>query len=178
MRAEFLAAPGTVRVRLGVELTPTVGAVYPVDSLVVPAVRGDSLALSALLVGVHARSLPWAATPADTAWLDAAGRYAPSDTLVVYSEAYGLRAGAPATVRLAVIRQRTGISRVLGGAGTAITLTERVTPDARTVAIRRTIGLGQLQPGSYVLELRVEQAGKTIVRRRGLTVVAEGTSSR
>ncbi len=172
MRAEFLAAPGTVRVRLGVELTPRVGAVYPVDSLVVPAIHGDSIALSALLVGVHARSLPWAATPADTAWLDAGGRYTPSDTLVIYTEAYGLRAGSVASVRLSVTRRRTGMARVLGGAETAIALTERVTPEERTIAIRRTIGLGELQPGSYILEMRVEQGGRSIVRRRGLTIVS------
>lgn len=170
MRAEFLAQPGVVRVRLGVEVDRRTGATYPVDSLVVPAVNGDSLALSALLVGVSDRSLPWAATAADTVWLDANGVYAPSDTVVIYGEAYGLRTDVPATLRITITRQRTGVARLLGSSATAIALTERLNPAAPTAGLRRSIALSRLEPGSYVLELRIEQGAHSQVRRRGLTV--------
>ena len=169
MRVDFPVEPGMVRVRLGVEVTPHIGAMYPVDSLVVPSVTGDSLALSALLLGVRERSLPWAAS-ADTAWLDANGVFSTSDTVVVYGEAYGIRPDVPATVRLRVSRQRTGVARLLGGSSTEIALTEQVRLDAPSSAIRREVALGRLRPGSYTLELHVEQGNRRIIRRRGLTI--------
>ncbi len=170
MRAELPVQPGTVRVRLGVEASPGLGAVYPVDSLIVPRVGGDSLVLSAILVGRAGPALPWPVTPADTAWIDPAGVYTPRDTLVVYAEAYGLRSGGTATVHLTVTRRRTGLSRLLGSSATAIALAQPVRVGASVMSIRRSLALGGLEPGSYVLEMKVVQGQRTTSRRRGLVV--------
>lgn len=170
MRAELPVQSGTVRVRLGVEASPDLGVVYPVDSLVVPEIGGDSLVLSAILVGRVGTALPWPATPADTAWIDASGVHAPNDTLVVYAETYGLRPGRPGTLHLTVTRQRTGLSRLLGGVVTAIALAEPLRVSGTTTAIRRSLALGGLTPGSYILEVRVDQGARSTTRRRGLVI--------
>ncbi|MEO5824917.1 MAG: hypothetical protein ABIR59_03445 [Gemmatimonadales bacterium] len=170
MRAELPVQPGTVRVRLGVEASPALGAVYPLDSLIVPKVGGDSLVLSAILVGRAGPALPWPIIAADTAWIDASGVYAPGDTLVVYAEAYGLRAGASAMVQLSVTRRRTGLARLLGASATEIALTEPIRVPGNVLSIRRSLALGGLEPGSYVLELKVVQGSRITGRRRGLVI--------
>lgn len=170
MRAEMLASPGLVRIRLGVEASPEVGSVYPVDSLVAPDVLGDDLALSALLTGVPARSLSWIAVDADTAWLDAGNTYRSADTLVVYAEAYGVHRGQSATVRLSVTRTREGLARLVGQGRAAIALTERLELSAPTARIRRALALGELDPGTYTIELTVVQGNRSVTRRRGLVI--------
>lgn len=169
-RAEVPVEPGALRVRMGVELSPEQGMVFPVDSLVAPAPGAPSLELSAVLLGRSGHSLPWQVNPADTAWLDAAGVYAPGDTLTLYAEAYGLRAGADARVRIQVTRRRTGIGRLFGSRSTAISLSETLSATGATLALHREIALGELEAGSYALEVTVESGGRRIERRRGLVV--------
>lgn len=169
-RAEVPVPPGNVLVKLGVELDAEHGMLYPVDSLVVPRPDAVTPELSALLVGTAGRSLPWLATPADTAWLDASGVYAPADTLSVYAEAYGLSPGAEATMRLAITRQRSGLSRLLGAEAKEIEIAERFTVAQPMTTIRRDLALGGLEPGRYAIRLTLESSGRTLVRHRGLLV--------
>ncbi|HET9064676.1 MAG TPA: hypothetical protein VFN22_02490 [Gemmatimonadales bacterium] len=170
-RAEVAVRPGPLRVRVGVELGPRVGVIFPVDSLVAPTPDAPSLELSAVLLGVASRSLPWPITQADTAWLDAGGVYAPGDTLAMYLEGYGLPADAPATLTVAISRPRTGLARLLGGHKTELTLAEVIGPrDAPVLGIHRGIALGTLDPGTYALEVTVSSHGQTVVRRRGFVV--------
>jgi hypothetical protein len=176
-RAEVPVSPGRLLVRLGVELDADHGMIYPIDSLVAPRPNARALEVSALLIGLPGQSLPWQLAPADTAWLDAAGVYAGSDTLSIYAEAYGLPTGQQATVRLAVTRRRTGISRVLGGNATAVQLSERFVVGDPTVPFRRDLALGGLAPGNYSLELTIEAAGRTVERRRGIVVRWPATGS-
>ncbi len=170
MRAEMPTASGVIRLRLGVEVSPAIGAVYPVDSLTVPDISADSLTMSALLTGSPARSLPWLPLNADTAWLDAGTVYRPTDTLVVYAEAYGVRRGTPATVRLVVTRAREGLARLIGRERTAIALTERLELAAPRAQIRRALALSELAPGTYTVELTVTQGNRSLTRRRGLVI--------
>jgi tetratricopeptide (TPR) repeat protein len=169
-RAEVRVPPGDHRVRVGVDLTQRVGAIFPTDSLRVPDVAGDSLELSALLVGQRGQGLPWAATASDTAWLDPIPVYGAADSVTVYVEAYGVRRGVEHTVRLSVTRQRGTIARLLGRGKDAVSLTERTTLDGEKGRIRRTLALGGLEPGNYVLEVSVEGEGRRSVRRRGLVI--------
>ncbi len=170
MRAELSVPPGAVRFRLGVEASPGVGAVYPVDSLALPDVAGDSLALSAILAGRAGAALPWAPSADDTVWIAPAWVFSPQDTLVVYAEAYGVRGASPATVRLTVTRQRTGLARIFGRSVSAIALAEPVRPAGGVLAIRRSIALGGLEPGIYALHVEVVQGGRSTSRRRDLTI--------
>lgn len=169
-RAEVPVPPGNVLVRLGVEIDSEHGMLYPIDSLVVPRPDASSPELSAMLVGRPGRSLSWQATAVDTAWLDAGGIYAATDTLAVYAEAYGLTPGREATMRLAVTRRRSGLVRLLGGEARALEISERFMVGAPMTVFRRDIALGGLEPGQYALRLTLESGGTIIERNRGLTV--------
>lgn len=170
VRAEVPVSPGPLRLRFGVELDEAHGTVYPIDSLVAPRPDARTPELTALLVGTAGRSLPWSVTPGDTAWIDAAGVYSPHDTLSVYAEAYGLPVGEAITVRTSVTRQRSGLSRLLGGTARAVELTERLVVSEPTFRFRRELALGGLAAGGYALEFRLEAGGKVIERRRGIVV--------
>ncbi len=169
-RAEVPVRPGALRVKLGVELGPEHGVVFPVDSIVAPRPDAPALQLSAVLLGRAGVSLPWEVTPSDTAWLDAGGVYAPDDVLSLYAEAYGVRAGDRADVEIRVTRQRTGLARLLGARSTAIAVSETVTASGPTLSLRRDLALSRLQPGTYALEVTVESGGRRIERRRGLVI--------
>ncbi|MCA9763738.1 MAG: hypothetical protein KC544_11480 [Gemmatimonadetes bacterium] len=169
-RAEVPVAPGALRVRVGVELDPELGMVFPVDSLIAPRPDAPRLQVSAVLLGQAGRSLPWSVTRADTAWLDAGGVYAAGDTLTVYTEAYGVPAGEGATFTVALTRRRSGLARLFGGRSTAVALTETVPTTGAVTPFRRTLALGDLEPGDYALEVTVEADGRTIERRRGVVI--------
>ncbi|MEP6590335.1 MAG: hypothetical protein ABJC19_04045 [Gemmatimonadota bacterium] len=168
-RAEVVVPAGRQLVRLGIDAGGSLGAVYPLDSLVVGAVTGRRFGVSALLVGRSPHSLAWAAAPGDTAWLDASGVYAPNDTLTVYAELYGLPAGARPTVRLTVRRLRSGLARLFGG-GDELSLREEVSFVAAPGRWHRSVVLGGLAPGNYSIDLTVEQRGERVIRRRGLVI--------
>jgi tetratricopeptide (TPR) repeat protein len=173
MRAEVPVPPGKMLVRLGVEAGTEVGIVYPVDSLEVPAFTAPRPSLSALLVGLATRGLPWAATAADTAWLDVGTVYRPADTVQVHAEAYGLRPGDIVTVKVAVTRRRTGVARLLGARDDGIAFTERMAVGrAGTIVYRRALGLEALAPGVWALELVLEAGGEVLERRRALEIRA------
>jgi tetratricopeptide (TPR) repeat protein len=169
-RAEVPVAPGALRVRVGIELAPDVGVIFPVDSLEAPRPDAPRLQVSAVLLGEAGQSLPWSVTPADTAWLDAGGVYAPGDTLTVYAEAYGARPGETATFTVELTRRRSGLARLLGGRRTAVALTETLPITGAVTPFRRTLALGALDPGDYALEVTVTSGGRTIERRRGVVI--------
>jgi tetratricopeptide (TPR) repeat protein len=170
MRAEVRVPPGQHRVRVGVDLTPKIGAIFPTDSLQVADVRGDSLALSAVLLGMRGQGLAWAATGADTAWIDPFPAYNPSDTVTVYAEVYGYQPETEYTVRVSVTRQRSTLSKLLGRGKDAISLAVRTDLADGKHRLRRNVALGGLSPGSYLLELQVEGGGKKTTRQTGLVV--------
>lgn len=171
-RVEVPVTPGLLRIRYGIEAAPGLGVVYPVDSIVAPRLQGRRLELSALLIGREGRSLSWASTSRDTAWIDAGGAYAPTDTLAVYAEVYGLPSGADVSLELELTRRRGGLAKLLRGRGEAIALRERLSaPPGGVLRLRRGVALGGVSPGIYQLELVISATGERITRRRGLTVV-------
>ena len=186
MHAEMEAPPGRHEIRFGVEADPSVGAVYPLDSLVVPDIHSDTLALSSVMIGVPHRSLAWEVSAGDTVWLDATNHYSANDTLAVYFEAYGTRPGAHYTVRFAIRRIGQGLfSRLFGHHGDAVTLSQQVVGGERPAdggiepipaagltetVVRRALDLGGLAPGTYALEVSMSGGGKAVIRRRGLVV--------
>lgn len=170
VRAELLVPPGQHLVRLGVEASPTIGAVYPVDSLLVPDVIGPSLGVSALLIGKPSQALAWQPTLSDTAWLDAVGVFAPGDTLTVYAELYGVSATLAPSVRLTIRRQRGALARFFGGDAEAITIAEPIGTGGLPARWRRSIAFGGLPSGNYLLEFSAELGDQKVVRRRALTI--------
>jgi len=170
LRAEVVVPPGDHKVRVGVQISPRTGSIFPGDSLRVPAVLGDTLELSALLIGQPTRGLSWAVTEADTAWLDPVPVYSANDTVTVYAETYGAQLGTEYQVRITVTRQRSGLAKLLGGGRDAIALSERTPLDGERSRLRRALALGGLEAGNYILELVVEGGGSRTSRRRGLTI--------
>jgi tetratricopeptide (TPR) repeat protein len=170
LRAVVRVPPGQHRVRVGVDVTPQVGAIFPTDSLRVADVQGDSLELSAVLLGMRGQGLAWAATRADTAWIDPFPAYSPTDTVTVYAEVYGYRPETEYTVRVSVTRQRSTLSKLLGRGKDAISLAVRSDLADGKHRLRRNVALGGLSPGSYILELQVEGGGMKTVRRTGMVV--------
>jgi hypothetical protein len=73
-------------------------------------------------------------------------------------------------LRISITRQRGTIARILGRGKEAVSLTERTTLDGDKGKIRRTLALGGLEPGNYVLEVSVEGEGRQSSRRRGLVI--------
>jgi hypothetical protein len=173
LRAEVPVPSGTRKIRLGVELSPRLGSLFPIDSVVVPQLRGARLDLSSLVVGTAARGLPWQATAEDTVWFDGTGVYGPSDTLVVYAEAYGVRSGAGYSSRLAIIRQRGAIARFFSGEQAAISVRDENRFEGEVGRFRRALVLGGLAPGNYTVQLTVEGPGGKAVRERGITIRPE-----
>ncbi len=171
MHAVMEVPPGWHAIRFGVEADPLVGAVYPPDSLVVPDIHSDTLAMSSLLMGVPHRSLGWEVTPGDTVWLDATNQYSPHDTIAVYFEAYGTRPRGGYTVRFTIRRVERGLlARLFGHHGDAIALSQRVAVAGPETAVRRDFDLAGLAPGTYALEVAMSGEGRVVVRRRGLVV--------
>ncbi len=170
LRAEATVPPGNYRIRVGVDAGPQLGAIYPVDSLRVPDVLGDTLELSALLIGMPQHGLSWVVSREDTVWLDPLPVYQPHDTMTLYVEAYGAVAPHPYTLRVTLSRQRGTLSRLLRGKGDQLELTEEATLGGSRSRIRRSLALGGLEPGEYVLEVVVEGNGQVSRRRRGLVI--------
>lgn len=170
LRAEVLVPPGEYRIRVGVDAGPDLGAIFPVDSLRIPDVLGDTLELSALLIGMPQQGLSWVVSREDTVWLDPLPVYQPHDTMTLYVEAYGARAPNPYTLRVTLSQQRGTLSRLVRGKGDHIELTEETTLEGDRARIRRALALGGLAPGQYILEVVVEGNGQVSRRRRGLVI--------
>ncbi len=173
-RAEVPVPPGHLRMRLNVEANSQIGTVYPLDSLAVPSVRGNVLALSSVLLGLQGKSLPWVPSPEDTVWLSPQNSYAASDTLAVFAEGYGLAPGTSYTLHVGLTRQRSALIRLIKGKRESVTLTEQLSFPEVTGQIRRAISLQGLEPGKYELVVRVEGGGKEVLRRRTLVIGAPG----
>lgn len=170
LRAAVTVPPGEYRIRVGVDAGPQLGAIFPADSLRVPDVLGDTLELSALLIGGPQHGLSWVVTPEDTVWLDPLPVYQPHDTVTLYVEAYGAVAPGPYSLRVTLSQQRGTIARLVRGRGDRIELTEETTLEGARAKIRRSLALGGLAPGQYILEVVVEGNGQLSRRRRGLVI--------
>lgn len=170
MRAELAAPAGAQKIRLGIEASPGLGVVYPIDSLVVPSVVGPQPALSALLVGRSPRSLPWSLSASDTAWLDATSNFASGDTLTVFAELYGLPEGGHPTVQLTIRRRRSALGRLFRPDEEKLTIGETLAGAGASVRWLRAVALGPLAPGDYILEFSAVVNGRRLVRQRGMVI--------
>lgn len=177
-RAELPVPPGTVHMRLNVEANRAIGAVYPLDTLAVPNVHGNVLALSSILLGLPGRSLAWLPAGDDTVWLAPGNSYRASDTVAVFLEGYGLRPGTTYTVHLGLTRQQSALTRLIRGHRESVTLTERLTFPEATGQIRRALALQGLQAGVYRMQVLVEGGGAQVARWRTIVVEETKTGSR
>ncbi|HET9133946.1 MAG TPA: hypothetical protein VFN90_06565, partial [Gemmatimonadales bacterium] len=127
-------------------------------ALAIPDTAG--LALSDLVTG-EIGGLPWAGGGMFP--LNTRGAYPVGGELQLWFEVYGLAAGTP-------FRSRFELTPIAGGAkGRAVVSAQEVS-DGPVTALRRTLGLADLAPGTYRLAVTVE-AGAAVARREQPIVI-------
>ena len=95
--------------------------------------------------------------------LNTRGAYPVGGELQLWFEVYGLAAGTP-------FRSRFELTPIAGGAkGRAVVSAQEVS-DGPVTALRRTLGLADLAPGTYRLAVTVE-AGAAVARREQPIVI-------
>jgi len=167
-RLEVPTPPGRFSWRAALEQGPDAGIVLPRDSVAVRA-PGPPLSLSDLALGIRAASARWQPTPADTVLLTPFDLFPAGSQVELYYEVSGAHAGMTYRHEIGVFRVRRD-DRVEDRP----VVTLRVDEAARTdlVSSHRTLQLGRLKPGRYVVEVKVAAPdGTGDVRRRAIRVV-------
>jgi GWxTD domain-containing protein len=160
-RVAVAVPPGAWRYRLAIITDDSTGRVFATDSVRPNPVDGSRLVVSNLVLGRRDVSVPWAASPADTAWFTPGERWRQGDVLEVYHEVYGLAPEEPYRARLVVRRGRRAVL-TLGWEGRAT---------AGVTRVSRSLDLASLRAADYRLEIEVTSArGAKAVSSRALGV--------
>ena len=182
----LLAVPvpaGGLRYRL---LVATVdgeaGDVVRRDSLDAPPLDGRSPAVSDLVLGRAGSGIVWL-PPGDTIPLNPLGRYPQGASIELYYEVHGLAPGRE--YRTEITMEPAGgpsllgrIRGLFGGRRAPISLAFDAPAAGPVTRVRRTVDLGDLGRGVYVLTIRVfdPDGGTTHLRRRRIEVVSSSAS--
>ena len=174
-----VAAPvpsGALQYRLAIQQGDDAGLTLPRDSVRVGPTTSAALALSDLVLGSRTANLGWRRTPDDTVLFNPLRTYKRGEEMELYYEIEGLRP-APYTVELAVKKRGSGggvFKKIFGGGSAAIKLKFEQQATTTAVTTHRSLKLGRLKPGLYVLELLVVDAdGRKDSRSREFQVVDE-----
>ncbi len=169
-RAELPLPAGHWGWRAAVEQGDSAGVVLPRDTVRVAPV-GPALAVSDLALGIGRASARWEPVVADTVLLTPFSLFLERSEVELY---YEVRPAVPGTTyrhAIAVYRAR-GDGRVEERPVVTLGFEERA--DGPLVRAHRTLQLGRLKPGRYVVEVRVAApGGPSDVRRRDILVVKE-----
>ena len=167
-RVELPLPAGSWSWRAALEQGADAGIVLPRDSVRVAA-RGPALALSDLALGIRAASARWLPTPADTVLLTPFDLFLEGSQVELYYEATAAVSGMQYRHEIAVYRTK-GDGRLEQRPVVTLGFEERAS--GTLVRSHRTLQLGRLKPGPYVVEVKVTGAGgEPAVRRRELRVV-------
>jgi len=167
-RVELLVPTGRWSWRAVLEEGPDAGLVLPRDTVHVTAV-GAALSLSDLALGVRAASARWLPATSDTVFLTPFDLVPRGSEVELYYEGTGATPGATYGHRIAVLRSRGDPAR--GEARPVVTLAFEERADGGVIRAHRTLQLGRLKPGAYVVEVRVMGPdGREATRRRQLRV--------
>lgn len=164
--------PGLLTVRVALQ-TDRGGLVTEREELRVPSPLGPEPGLSDLALGARSVFLPWQVPGGDTAWVNPLSRFARSEAAQLYFEVTGLPPGERYTVELTLRREGGGsIFRRIFGGGAALKFEVVREHPGGVDRITRELSLARVDPGRYVLEVKVRTDGGTeVVRRRDLEVV-------
>jgi hypothetical protein len=175
---EFPLAADTHALRVAV-LQPGAGSgdVVDVRDFVVPDFRAGGLVMSDLVLGDRTSGLQWNVR-GDTVPLSPRGAYAEGGAVELYYELHGLPAGAPYRARIEVRGRRGGsifarIGRLFGG-GPPVAFTFEGVASGSPHRGRQTVGLAPLEPGEYVLSLRVEDVERNVRQARDVPLRVVG----
>jgi GWxTD domain-containing protein len=175
---EFPLPPDTHALRVAVmEPDGAAGDVVDVRDFVVPDFAAGGLVISDLVLGDRTSGVYWNVL-GDTVPLSPRGAYVEGGAVELYYELHGLPTGAPYRARIEVRGRRGGsifarIGRLFGG-GPPVALSFDGVTSGMPHRARQTVGLAPLEPGDYVLSLRVEDVERDVqqVREVPLRVVS------
>jgi GWxTD domain-containing protein len=176
-RVALNVPPGKYEYRLAIQQGEGAGVVLPRDSLRVGQPTAESLSLSDLVLGSRAANLFWRRTSVDTVTFNPLRAYKRSQDMDLYYEVEGLSTGTPYTVRIAVRKHGGGgglFNKIFGGGSAAISLKFEEQGAFPVGSSQRSLKLESLKPGSYVLEVVVEDGqSRTDRRSQAFLVVNE-----
>lgn len=163
--------PGLVSWRLAIDQGGDLGAVLPLDSVMVAPVSGG-LALSGLALGATTGSAQWSNSLGEKVLINPLGAWRTGEDVELYAELYGATAGAPLAVELIATKRKPGTGYVkIGTKGRSLTVKSDEQAVGPLSPIRKTLSLASLSPGNYVIALRVTDAsGNVVERQRGIVV--------
>jgi GWxTD domain-containing protein len=168
-RAELPMPPGHWSWRAAIEQGREAGVVLPRDSVEVAPVA-PSLVLSGLALGIPAASAEWQPVSTDTVLLTPFPLFLEHSEVALYYEARGAAPGTSYHHQIAVYRVKGG-GRL--EQRPAVTLGFEEQADAALIRSHRTLQLGKLKPGRYVVEVRLSGAGVAAESRRRVIEVVK-----
>lgn len=170
-RVELLLPPGTWTWRAALQQGDSVGSVLPRDTVRV-ADRDGRLRLSDLALGMPAASVEWEPVPGDTVLLTPFELFRTGSEVELYYEAAGTRPSASYRHEIAVYRVRGDPARPDRRPAVSLSVEEPAAGDP--VRVHRTLRLDRLEPGRYLVEVRLEgPGGAGATRSRAFTVTRE-----
>jgi GWxTD domain-containing protein len=166
---------GRYHYRLAIQQGEEAGVVLPTDTVRVGQPVGGALGLSDLVLGSRSTNLFWRRSPDDTVVFNPLRTFRRNDDMELYYEVEGLSTGDPYTVHVTVRKHGGGgglFKKIFGGGSAAISLKfeERARPPL--AAAHRSLKLDRLKPGSYDLEVAInDQNGRKDRRIQEFQVV-------
>jgi GWxTD domain-containing protein len=177
-RVSVPVPPGRFEYRLAIQQGEEAGILLPTDTVRVGRPTATALALSDLVLGSRNTNLFWRRTAVDTVVFNPLRTFKRQEDMELYYEVEGLGAGTEYTVRIAVRKQGGGgglLRKIFGGGSAQISLKFQETASFPVTSTSRTLKLDKLKPGSYTLEVTVEDdQGRLDKRQRPFQVVEEG----
>jgi GWxTD domain-containing protein len=158
-RVSVPVPPGRFNYRLAIQQGEDAGILLPTDTIRVGRPTATALALSDLVLGSRNTNLFWRRTAEDTVVFNPLRTFKKQEDMELYYEVEGLSAGTEYTVRIAVRKQGGGgglLKKIFGGGSAQISLKFEETASFPVTNTSRTLKLDKLKPGSYSLEVAVE----------------------
>jgi GWxTD domain-containing protein len=168
-RVPLTLVPGSWSWRAALQLGDDTGVVLPSDTVRVTG-GGPALSLSDLALGARAASAVWSPAPGDTVFFTPFDLFREGGELELYYEASGVAPGAS-------YRHKIGVFRLKGNPPVSerrpvVTLAFEERATGTVAGSSRTLQLGRLKPGRYVVEVEVTGPdGARETRRREFRVV-------
>jgi GWxTD domain-containing protein len=167
-RAEVNVPPGRYEYRLAIQQGEESGVVLPTDTVRVGQPTSAALALSDLVLGSRSTNLFWRRSDSDTVTFNPLRTFKRNQEMDLYYEVEGLSAGTPYTVRISAKKNGGGgglFKKIFGGGGAAISLKFEEQGAFPVGTSHRTLNLRSLKPGTYTLEVSVDDGQGRMDRR-------------
>lgn len=172
-RVSVAVPAGRLEVRVAV-INGDAGGVFPRDTLDVLSGGGPEARMGIPVLGLRTPRIAWPIPAApDSVFFNPLETFPRDGDLEVYYELYGLTPGVDYRTTIEVSKQGGGVLRkVFGGGGGKISLSFQQVADGPVTRVSRTLGLQELDPGSYRLVLSLTgPGGLELERERRFEVV-------